>query len=252
MLDIIVVNYRTPHLVDEFLESYRKSDISLEHTLTFVDVDPVTPWKHKHAGKVITTYTNVGYSGACNIAVAQTDSDLILLLNSDVRLYPQAVEKCVETLTSDDKTAVVGPLQVGDDGRVTHAGIFGTLERPRHRAWRGRVTPALRNTEPCVTVSGSVYFTKRSVWDELSSCSLYRDLYPDVEGAFLPTPHYYEETWYSYHAQAHGYQVVYCGQACVYHGWHKSSRVGEVESKYLATSQQIFREACDHHGIPRD
>jgi GT2 family glycosyltransferase len=251
MIDLIVVNYRTPELVEQFLESYR--GLSYPHTLTIVDQDPIKPLNTRDfACQYIRTKTNLGYSGACNLAVSLTDSPYIALLNSDVKLYPQAVEKCVEVLASAPDIAVVGPLQTDDSGRITHAGIFGTLEHPKHRAWRGRVTPQLRRTEQCVTVSGSAYFTKRSVWEELWQCPTYRALYPNVDGAFLPTPHYYEETWYSYHAQAHGYKIMYCGEAHMYHGWHKTTPVGEPERKHLKVSQQMFREACDRHGIPHD
>ncbi len=77
-------------------------------------------------------------------------------------------------------------------------------------------------------------------------------MYPDATGAFLPTPHYYEETWCSYFARHLGYNVVYDGSVSIGHSWHKSSAVGgEADSKFKE-SQSIFRKACDYMGIERD
>jgi hypothetical protein len=108
----------------------------------------------------------------------------------------------------------------------------------------------------CVTVSGSAYFVRRDVWDDMTNNKQYRELYPDAIGAFLPTPHYYEETWCSYFARHLGYNVVYDGSISIGHSWHASSpKPGEGISnadKYFPISREIFRKACDHIGIERD
>lgn len=253
MLDIIMINYRTPFLVKEFLEAYDICDIQVPHTLTVVDVDPIDALLLEYRGDVslIHTLSNVGYSGACNLGASFTKGSLLAFFNSDVRIYPQSVEKCVETLLSDPEVGVVGPMQVNEKGVLVHSGIFGTLEKPFIRDWMRRPTAVHRQNEECVSVSGSAYFTTRELWNELYSCEIYRSLYPDVEGAFLPTPHYYEETWYSYHAQAHGKKVMYCGEALMYHGFHKSSPMGTVE-KLAPESRRMFREACERHAIAHD
>ena len=84
----------------------------------------------------------------------------------------------------------------------------------------------------------------------------YQSMYPGVLGAFLPTPHYYEETWCSYFARHRGYNVVYDGSVSIGHSWHASSPkpgegYSEADSKFKV-SQEIFRKACDQLGIERD
>lgn len=249
MLDIVMVNYKTPHLVDEFIQYYEKAHIQIPHTLTVVDVE--TQGKLDVPGNVIYIPTNVGYGRACNDAACFTYGEVIAFFNSDVRIYPQSVEKCVEILLSDPSYGVVGPLQIGEGDRITHAGIFGTLAAPKHRDWQARVTPRNRLTEEAVTVSGSAYFTTRDLWDELQDCKLYRSVCPETVGAFLETKHYYEETWYSYHAQAHGKKIMYCGEAMMYHGFHKSAPMG-VPEKHAAESRATFRRACEVHSLPHD
>jgi hypothetical protein len=100
--------------------------------------------------------------------------------------------------------------------------------------------------DDAVTVSGSAYFVKRHVWDELTECPHFA--WAEAEGAFLPTRHYYEETWCSYHAISHGYRIVYYGLATMIHQWHRSSRIGTVE-KLVPESRTLFEEACHRHNI---
>jgi hypothetical protein len=103
-----------------------------------------------------------------------------------------------------------------------------------------------------VTVSGSAFFVKRSVWRELTYCPLFTDVVPDAVGAMLPTPHYYEETWVSWHAWGHGYKVVYYGPVVVGHKWHRASPIGGFADQVMAVSREMFRAACDHHGLSHD
>ena len=84
----------------------------------------------------------------------------------------------------------------------------------------------------------------------------YQEMFPGIMGAFLPTPHYYEETWCSYFARHLGYNVVYDCSISIGHSWHASSpKPGEGYSHADAqfkVSQSIFRNACDQLGIERD
>jgi hypothetical protein len=101
-------------------------------------------------------------------------------------------------------------------------------------------------------VSGSAYFIKRKVWDFLTECPTYREVAPKARGAFLPTSHYFEETFCSYHAQAHGWKVMYYGPVVIRHEWHQASPVGGWAERQFPVSQKYFREACGRHGIPCD
>jgi GT2 family glycosyltransferase len=137
---------------------------------------------------------------------------------------------------------------------ITHAGIFGTNDKPALRGWKRPDDGQFDEIrDDALSVSGSAYFIKRLCWDELTNCSKYRKIAPDAVGAFLPTPHYYEETFCSYHAREHGWKVVYDGETSMVHKWHKASPVGGVaEKKHMPESRKMFRAACDMHGITHD
>jgi GT2 family glycosyltransferase len=265
----VVVNYRTPKDLSTFCDSILAAPPQAEWRLTVVNSaaqpEDVLMLRKIHArfsaegvGHRLVGYNehrNVGYARGCNTAslmASAFDHDYLAFFNADVVLPPGAVDACLAALEDHDDWAVLGPRQLDSRGRLTHAGIFGTLERPQHRAWQHYNGDQYGDVREAVTVSGSAYFIRRSVWDELTACPLYREVAPDAKGAFLPTNHYFEETYCSYHAQAHGWKVMYYGPVCVIHEWHKASPVGGWAETQFPISRRYFREACDVHGIKHD
>lgn len=260
----VVVNYHTPVDLRRFLDTwvaqipYRIQDWEL----TIVNVDPITSDKEVAEEFVSARIhhkvhdTNVGYATACNLAVWNQQADFYAFFNADVWFRDDAVDKILTAMIEHPEWGVVGPRQVDSKRKFTHAGIFGTHEEPKHRAWHHTDRGDYQDVLPAITVSGSAYFIRGDVWYELSTCPIYKqwcfDQDRDCVGAFLPTRHYYEETWCSYHAAAHGHQVIYFGEATVVHEWHKASPVGGPADKLMRASQAMFREACDYHGILHD
>lgn len=264
-IDVVVVSYRTPDDLSEFIQSFSKVEDEVPCTLHVVLVDPrdgereearmALAWVQSDWHLTLHSH-NVGYAAACNGAgrrTADNPHSTIAFFNADTVLWPGVLRSCHDVLHSNPNYAVVGPKQIDDKGRITAAGIFGTNSAPTfdgrwHKQNQAGLYEELR--DDCVSVSGSAYFVKRSAWDQLTDCSLYRSEFPDAEGAFLPVQHYCEEEFLSYHARAHGWKVVYNGHATMVHKWHRSSPVGGmVEKVYLPQSRKVFRRACDAHGI---
>jgi len=260
-ITLVVVNYKTPDDLFNFCTSYEENIPKVLSQLVIVNNEP-----EKADLKVAQYFIDKGtcihqlaqgnlyYSGALNLAgYSIPDLDgVVAFFNADTLLTPGVVDSCYDLLQSDSTIGVVGPGQVNSGGRVTHAGIFGTPKAPKHRGWKDRWREEYEDVREAVTVSGSAYFVKQEVFQWLDVCPLYRDLYPNVEGPFLPTTHYYEETWFSYHARAHGYKVMYNGKAKMIHEWHKASPVGGWAEQQMPISRKMFREMCDHHGIQHD
>lgn len=263
-VDLVVTNYRTPEDLRNFCWSVFMLPPSIPWTLTVVNVSP-TPEDLVVGDQVagwgdniihLSYEENIGYGRACNAGAFATFGcerckPVLALFNADVVLSKGAVDECVHALLDHPDWGVLGPRQVDDQGLLTHAGIFGTREQPRHRAWKQPDSSVFADVQPAVTVSGAAYFIKRALWNQLTQCELYRQV-TNAEGAFLPTPHYYEETFCSYHAIEHGSQVIYYGPVCVVHRWHRASPERGWADQQMAVSQALFRYACDLHGIVHD
>jgi GT2 family glycosyltransferase len=202
--------------------------------------------------QVITLEDNVGYARACNDgalwSALDPEVDTYVFFNADTELRPGVLESCLELLWSRDDYAVVGPRQVNRRGQITHAGIFGPHKGPQLRGWLTR--EGFEDVrDDLYSVSGSMYFIKRDVWDELAACPEYRQIDPDSEGAFLTTFLYHEETWCSVHALAHGYKIAYNGSVTAIHNWHGAIGQLESEGTFFKDSKARFVEACQAHGI---
>jgi glycosyltransferase involved in cell wall biosynthesis len=267
MIDLCVVNYNTKDLLKRFLDSLH-SDVNEQNKIWNLYIsdngssDGSWPWIEENRTNYHITAgwnnDNIGYSAACNGMASYSSGDIICLLNADVWLTTSDLVNVQNIFDSNPDIHILGPKQRDENGFITHAGIVGTNTAPAHRGWR-QYDPndvLFRDRIPCVTVSGSAYFVRRSVWNELTRDAEYQKMYPGVLGSFLPTPHYYEETWCSYFARHRGYNVVYDGSVSIGHSWHASSpKPGEGYShadSQFKVSQQIFRKACDELGIERD
>lgn len=255
-VDCVVVNYRTPDDLEGFLASWRAFTPHAA-TLTAVNVDPLEKDEEVAAASDDISFLmryedNVGYAHACNMAATYGASEVIAFFNADTRVTENVVDLCYEALMSRSEWGVLGPRQVDDNNRLTHAGITGTPDAPKLRGWMEYDSGRFNDIDDdAVSVMGSAYFIKREVWDALTSCEIYQAAVP-APGAFLPTQHYYEETFCSYHARAHGWKCVYFGLAKMIHRWHKASPMNGFADKEFPISQKEFRRVCDAHGILHD
>ena len=264
ILDLVAVVYNAPDETEAFLASLNKVDVPF--TCTLIDNNSPDPrilsllidWQAQKKPKnmidrsIIFKEQNVGYARACNLGASKGKARYLALLNCDTEFIYGNTSKIIDLFEEDSSIGIIGPLTYGSDGKITHGGIFKDTNSGRdlHRGWMVDVNiagDAVKDTCDVPTVSGATYFARRSMWDELTTCPLYREAAGDsVEGAFLPTPHFYEETWCSYHARAHDYRVVYLGSAEMIHQWHRSSPIGSVS---LEPAESMFRDACKVHGI---
>jgi GT2 family glycosyltransferase len=264
MMDLCIVNYKTPKHLERLIN------------VLISDVEDFPPWKLYIANngddqesydileavssmvEKLEHNPNIGYSAACNQLASYGDSEFLALLNADVWMKTRDIARIEEIMKSDESIAVLGPKQMNERSEIVHAGIVGSNTKPVHRGWKShdRSDEFFKDTVDCVTVSGSAYFVRRSIWEEMNNCSVYRNSILEENdssaGPFLPTPHYYEETWFSYHVRSHGYRVVYDGSVTIGHSWHASSPVGGEADRHFMTSRGIFRRACDIHDIKHD
>jgi GT2 family glycosyltransferase len=267
-LGIVVVDYHTTEELRLFVQSLLDSAPQLPYALVIESVQ-ATDDEALLAGELATLVSdfalsaantvhsdNVGYARACNdgahLLSLYDEFDTYAFFNSDTRIREGVLESCVELLWKDPSYGVLGPRQVDENENITSAGIFGTLSKPEMRYWHRPASQlGMDIRDDAVSVSGSAYFVKKHVFDELTQCPIYQESDPDSPGAFLQTPLYYEETYFSYHAQAHDYKVVYNGEATMVHRWHKSiSKHGD--NHWFSVSKEMFVAACDHHGIDHD
>jgi GT2 family glycosyltransferase len=91
---------------------------------------------------------NLGFARATNIGIQQTFGELVLLLNPDTIVPPDAVDRLVSTLERDRRVAVVGPRIVDDGG---HAELsFGKMVSPLAELRQKVLTVGSRRRTPII------------------------------------------------------------------------------------------------------
>ena len=251
-ITIVVVNYNTYDLLNEFLFSLEKYKPKASYDLIVIDIDSRNLEKAEllksSEHNVHSFSSNVGYAKACNYAASISKSRIIGFFNADTAfLDSDCIDYCIDYLDNNIDVAVVGPMQIDQHNRCTHCGIYGTFKKLEFPNWLSKDLTRVRENKQATTVSGSAYFTKRSVWDEMISCSSYQAIDPGSDGAFLNTPLYYEETWYSYHVKSHGYEIWYLGEAVMTHHWNKSMPKDESKHAKMNRSKILFEKAVSYH-----
>jgi cellulose synthase/poly-beta-1,6-N-acetylglucosamine synthase-like glycosyltransferase len=259
-VDLIAVAYQAPTETARFLDSLGK--VGVPFTLTVVEnrsPDPqvltiLEKWREQVTNipeclgyMVLPQDQNYGYATACNLGASLGHAPYLALLNCDIAFEKNCVSTIIEYFDSAPGVGIIGPRTTDSSNNLTHAGIVrDATGRDMHRAWREQDLGLFTDILSVPTVSGATYFVRRECWDELTHCMRYQESAPGAKGAFLPTRHFYEETWCSYHAHAHDWDVIYLGTAKMTHEWHKSSPIGALP---FQEAEEQFRKACAEHGI---
>jgi GT2 family glycosyltransferase len=101
--------------------------------------------EHPAAPRVIRLDQNLGFGAAANRGIAAVDAEAVALINTDVVLAPEWLERAVGALAADPAAAAVATKMVAldDPGRIDDTGDFlrrdgAALQRGRFRRDSGR------------------------------------------------------------------------------------------------------------------
>jgi len=128
--------------------------------------------------RVIKNKANIGFPGACNRMVAAGKSPLIFLLNSDVILHKDSIDKLVR-LMDDPKIGVAGMKLIFPDetdlphgigqrplGKLQHIGLTTNIRAEVQHAFIGWNPdhPRVNMQKEVFAVTGAALMTKRELW----------------------------------------------------------------------------------------
>ena len=116
-LTIIIVSYNTRAYLETCLSSLHSPQPKHTHEIVIVDngsldgsVEMVrSNWP---SVQIIEMGANLGYAKANNRGIKSTNSELLLLLNSDTVVAPGTIDGLIQELRLHDDVAVVGPRLV--------------------------------------------------------------------------------------------------------------------------------------------
>nr|WP_320165795.1 glycosyltransferase family 2 protein [uncultured Methylophaga sp.] len=127
-LAVIIVNYKTPRMVVDVLNSLKHEVDTLDACVVIVDNDSqddsvvqINEWilaeDKKQKFKLVDSSSNSGFSGGNNAGINAVSADYYLLLNSDTIVRPGALEMLLETLKNNPEAGLVGARLEWPDGK---------------------------------------------------------------------------------------------------------------------------------------
>jgi GT2 family glycosyltransferase len=171
---------------------------------------------------------NAGYGAAANQAIALSNTEDVLLLNSDTQLIPGALDQLRDVLDQQAEVAIAGPRLLNADGSLqpscyhfpTPLEVFLDVANAVKIARR---VPPLRN----IYLRTWPHNAQREVdWVSGAALAIRRRAF-DTVGGFDPSfTFYYEETDLCYRLRQAGWSVCFTPAASVVHMGGGSSGTG--------------------------
>jgi len=120
---VAIVNYNTKDFLDKCLNSIYKFGSKYDIDVIVVDNNSndgsVRMVRNNYPDvKLITNSENIGYTAAANKAIKATNSDFIMLLNTDTEVFRGSIDKIIEYLENNPDVGVVGPKTIDSLGNV--------------------------------------------------------------------------------------------------------------------------------------
>ena len=120
LLCVVIVNYKTPQLVIDCLETLLPELVELDARVAIVDndsgdnsIDVIGEWltnqEHKHVVHLIQAGNNGGFSSGNNIGIKSVRAKYYLLLNSDTLVRTGAIRQLIDAADASQSAGLVSP-----------------------------------------------------------------------------------------------------------------------------------------------
>lgn len=172
--------------------------------------------------------TNTGFTGGNIEALKHATGDIVLLLNDDAIIHPEAIKNAVRLFESGPNIGIVG-------GKIfTLSDNHPPLRESNPFHTHQKINPfggeaITSNFDPIIadvdSVSGSMFFIRREVIDSIGF----------LDDRFFA---YYEETDLASRARLAGWRVVYSGNIKL---WHKDASTNPDPLRSRLFYYQLFR-----------
>jgi len=138
------------------------------HVLLF-DNGSEQPYRHEQfpeVNEIIRFDQGRSFSEVCSAGARARPSDLLLLLNNDVFLHPEALVEMLD-LIQLDSVGVVGTRLLFADRTIQHAGVVMTRHGPAHDFRLRRTETVSRAPRFCPAVTGAAMMIRSDLYRRL-------------------------------------------------------------------------------------
>ena len=227
-LSIIITHHKTPELLYLCIKSVKDAVRNIDYEIIITDSEAKKENQELIKEKwpeveFISFKKNLGYSGLVNEGIKKSKGDYILILNADIIVLDNAVEKMLDYMKSNNEVGIIGPQLIDFAGNIQDScfkdpDIKSILAR---RTFLGKLKLgekiinkfAIRDQQEKKVdwVQGSAMMVKKSA---VSNIGLFDERF------FM----YFEDADWCRRFRRKGYGVIYLPQAKMAHYYHRSSK----------------------------
>ncbi len=226
-LCVVIINYKTPKLVLDCLESLLPELTDIDAKVVVIDnasndgsIKVIQNWVDKKFAsdqiELIESEDNTGFSGGNNRGISYINAEYYLLLNSDTLVRKDAISLLLNAAEKNKTIGLVGPRLEWPDGTTQESCFrFHTpISELILSANTGPITKLLQNFKVPYEVSD-----KASFYDWISfACVLVKsEVFKEIglmdDGYFM----YFEDVAFAYHAKQAGWKVLNVPNAHIVH-----------------------------------
>ena len=215
---VVILNWNGKKFLEQFLPPLKRSTYPNMRIIVADNgsTDDSIPFLEKFYPdiEILPNPQNDGFALGYNIALKQVESDIYVLLNSDVEVTPGWIEPVIKLMMSNAQIGACQPkiLAWSDHESFEYAGgAGGWIDRYGYPFCRGRIFEHCEkdegqydSSEPIFWASGAAMFVKSSVFHEMGGFDPY----------FFAHQEEIDLCWRMQHA---GYSVYACPQSVVFH-----------------------------------
>jgi len=251
LLSIIIVSYNTKELlkqcVNSIIKSLANSPINELKNIEIIIVDNHSTdrtreylliFKRSHLGKLKTIFNkeNLGFAKANNQGIKVAEGKYILLLNSDTKIVPGALEKMISFAQKRKDAGIVAPKLLNKGGKTSQASCYKlpTIRGAINEYWFGKkgsyekYLPRGGNPVKVEAAIGAAMLIPKAVVDVVGLLD---------EKYFM----YFEDLDYCRRVNKSGFMVYYLPQARIIHyGGQSGKKKPNKVNHYLTESSKKF------------
>ena len=227
-ISVVIINYRTPELTIESLRSLFtdmeasddrcvivvdnfSNDDSIIKIRTAIDNNSWNLW-----ARIVESPVNAGFSAGNNLGMASEEAEYYLLLNSDARVLPGAIDRMLGVIVNDPGVGFVGPrLQWPNGG--PQVSCFRDRSPVSEFLSAAGTGPIDRLLNSFVVSMGLFEKMADSEWISFACVMVRGEVVQQIgwmdEGYFL----YFEDIDYCRRARSAGWKVVHAPEAHAIH-----------------------------------
>lgn len=249
-LSIVIVSYKVKDLLRKNLNHLLKSDIGSDFEVFVVDNNSgdgsAEMVKNEFPEvKLIANSENLGFAKANNLAIARAGGEYILLLNPDMRVFPDTLKKMISRMDSRPDVGIAGCKLITEKGEVVpQIRRFPTLKDQLAVTLKvphlfpgvlKRYIPEdldYETEQEVDTIRGSFFMIRRRMIEEIGGLD---------ERYFI----WFEEVDYCKEAKKAGWKVMYTPAAeCVDHVGKSFAQVpkGKTQKYFRDSMLKYFRK----------